>query len=314
MQRKLSHITGNGNQINRLRLIFLYLTIFSCTIFSQEISKDNYTGNWLTPTSWNPTWASPTISISGYDVTINGYITVNGSLSFSGSGGDLYINDTLVVLGDLTFGSNNNLTVNTSGVLIVRGNLEAGNKTDILANSYIVVTGNFTASGSQTTFSSPESPSSVFIGGTVEPVDGNVTDCPGAPGYITNCNYGNIDEDLQNDPISTFVNSTCLIIPTAYNVTGGGSYCEGDGGVAVGLSNSQSGVHYYLMIHGADTGSPVGGTGSAISFGNQTGPGTYTVREYNNTTFCESIMSGSVIVTMNTLPPTTLIYHEFEDN
>ena len=299
---------------SRLWLAFLFLAILRFNVFSQRTSNNNYTGNWSTPTSWNPTWATPTTSISGYDITINGYITVNSSLSFSGSGGDLFVNDTLVIQGDLTLGSNNNLTVNTGGVLIVRGNLAAGNKTDILADSYIVITGNFSASGSQTTFSSPVSPASVFIGGTVESVDGNVTDCPGEPGYITNCNYGNVDEDLQNDTISTFVNSTCSVTPTVYNVTGGGSYCEGDIGVAIGLSSSQSGVHYHLKIGGVDTGSPVDGTGSAISFGNQVTAGTYTVRAFNSTTFCTSTMTGSVTVTVNTLPPTTLIYHELEEN
>ncbi|OGL48876.1 MAG: hypothetical protein A2161_14775 [Candidatus Schekmanbacteria bacterium RBG_13_48_7] len=295
-------------------LFSLFLVILHFDIFSQHTSKNNYTGTWLTTTSWSPTWATPTTSISGYNITIYGYITVNGSLNFSGSGGDLFVNDTLVVQGDLSFGSNNNLTVYTGGVLIVRGNLTAGNKTDILANSYIVITGNFTASGSQTTFSSPISPSSVFIGGTVEPVDGNVTDCPGAPGYITNCNYGNIDQDLQNDPISSFVNTTCLVVPTAYNVTGGGSYCEDGSGVEVGLSSSQSGVHYHLKIGGVDTDSPVDGTGSAISFGNQATAGTYTVRAFDTTTFCASTMTGNITVTVNTLPPTTLIYHELEGN
>lgn len=314
MQNTVTYTPKKGIPIYCLWLVLLFLVILHFDIYSQQTSKDNYTGNWMNSTSWNPTWASPTTSISGYDITISGYITVNSSLSFSGSGGDLIVNDTLVVQGDLTLGSNNNITVNTGGVLIIRGNLTAGNKTDILANSYIVITGNFTASGSMTTFSSPVSPASVFIGGTVENVDGNVTDCPGEPGYATNCNYGNIEEDLQNDTLSTFVNSTCLVIPTAYNVTGGGSYCEGDGGVAIGLSNSQSGVHYYLLIGGVETGSPIDGTGSAISYGNQVTAGIYTVSARNTTTFCTSTMTGSVTVTVNTLPLTTLIYHELEEN
>jgi len=67
-------------------------------------------------------------------------------------------------MGNLSLGSNNNLTVNTGGLVIVRGNLTTGNSTDILANSYIVVSGDFSASGSRTTFSSSDSPSSVFLG------------------------------------------------------------------------------------------------------------------------------------------------------
>jgi hypothetical protein len=64
--------------------------------------------------------------------------------------------------------------------------------------------------------------------------------------------------------------------PTAYAVTGGGTYCTGGSGVAVGLANSQTGVNYQLQLGGSNTGLPVAGTGSAISFGNQTTAGTGT--------------------------------------
>ena len=37
--------------------------------------------------------------------------------------------------------------------------------------------------------------------------------------------------------------------PTAYTVTGGGNYCSGPG-IAIGLSNSQTGVNYTLMLNG----------------------------------------------------------------
>ncbi|MEI7596247.1 MAG: gliding motility-associated C-terminal domain-containing protein [Bacteroidota bacterium] len=91
-------------------------------------------------------------------------------------------------------------------------------------------------------------------------------------------------------------------LPTAYNVTGGGSYCSGASGVAVGLSNSQSGVNYQLQYNGANTGSPVAGTGSALSFGNQTNAGTYTIVASNSTTSCTSSMTGSATISINTLP------------
>lgn len=92
--------------------------------------------------------------------------------------------------------------------------------------------------------------------------------------------------------------------PIAYNVTGGGSYCSGGTGVAVGLSNSQVGVSYQLQIDNVDSGSPVAGTGSAISFGNQTSVGTYTVVASNNNGGCslELDMTGSAGITINALP------------
>src|SRR5690606_19859143 len=75
-------------------------------------------------------------------------------------------------------------------------------------------------------------------------------------------------------------------LPTAFNVTGGGAYCIGGAGVPVGLGGSQTGVNYQLQVTGGNVGAPVAGTGAAISFGNQTAVGTYTVVATNATTTC----------------------------
>src|SRR2546426_12192134 len=91
--------------------------------------------------------------------------------------------------------------------------------------------------------------------------------------------------------------------PTAFNVTGGGTYCEGGVGLAVGLSGSQTGVNYQLKRGGSNVGSPVAGTGSALSFGNQTAAGTYTVVATNNTaTACSSNMSGNAVIVVEANP------------
>ena len=111
-----------------------------------------------------------------------------------------------------------------------------------------------------------------------------------------------------NDTTSCSVNMTSSVnviinpLPNVYNITGGGSFCSGDTGVAVGLANSQSGVNYQLQINGSDTGLPVAGTGFALSFSNQTGAGTYTVVATNDTTSCVNNMTDSVTVTVNALP------------
>ncbi|MCF8449495.1 MAG: Ig-like domain-containing protein, partial [Taibaiella sp.] len=91
-------------------------------------------------------------------------------------------------------------------------------------------------------------------------------------------------------------------LPTVYSATGGGNYCSGGTGVAVGLSNSNTGINYQLYNGASATGSPVAGTGSAISFGNQTTAGTYTVMAVNATTSCTSNMTGSAVVVVNALP------------
>ena len=91
-------------------------------------------------------------------------------------------------------------------------------------------------------------------------------------------------------------------LPIVYTVTGGGAYCASGTGVAVGLSYSEMNVvNYQLKKDGVDVGSPVTGTGNAISFGLQTAAGTYTV-EATNSFGCTATMSSSAVVTVNALP------------
>ena len=98
--------------------------------------------------------------------------------------------------------------------------------------------------------------------------------------------------------VSVVVNT----LPTVYNVTGGGNYCSGGTGVAVGLNGSQTGVNYQLYIGATALGAPVAGTGSAISFGLQTTAGSYSVSATNATSGCTLNMTGSANIVINTLP------------
>lgn len=101
---------------------------------------------------------------------------------------------------------------------------------------------------------------------------------------------------------SMYATYVACTTPTAYNVTGGGGYCSGGSGVAIGLSGSQTNVNYQLFNGASPVGSPVAGTGSAISFGNQTTAGTYTVTATTATGGCTNSMTGSATVTVNALP------------
>ncbi|PKK87364.1 MAG: hypothetical protein CVV64_22220, partial [Candidatus Wallbacteria bacterium HGW-Wallbacteria-1] len=91
--------------------------------------------------------------------------------------------------------------------------------------------------------------------------------------------------------------------PIAYNVSGSGSYCEGTGGLMVGLDGSQLGVDYTMMPGSV----VVAGTGSAISFGMQLA-GTYTVSGTADGTVTTiagtSAMLGSAVITE--IPATTV--------
>jgi hypothetical protein len=90
--------------------------------------------------------------------------------------------------------------------------------------------------------------------------------------------------------------------PTAYAVTGGGSFCTGGNGVAIGLDGSQDGVSYQLRNGTSNVGTAVAGTGSAISFGNQTAQGTYTVVAIGGSANCTSDMTGSATVARTAAP------------
>ncbi|MGA2605396.1 MAG: glycosyl hydrolase family 28 protein [Verrucomicrobiia bacterium] len=84
--------------------------------------------------------------------------------------------------------------------------------------------------------------------------------------------------------------------PATFSVTGGGSACPVGDGVTVGLDGSESTADYQLEVNGNPTGAPVAGTGSAISFANQTAAGTYTIIASNVTSGCTATMNGSASV------------------
>ncbi len=91
-------------------------------------------------------------------------------------------------------------------------------------------------------------------------------------------------------------------LPVVFVVTGGGAYCSGGTGVTVGLSGSSAGVNYQLYISGTPSGSPIAGTGGALSFGTRTVVGTYTVVATIPGTGCSIPMSGSAVISVNPLP------------
>jgi hypothetical protein len=95
--------------------------------------------------------------------------------------------------------------------------------------------------------------------------------------------------------VVTITVTAVILPPAAFNVTGGGAYCQGTGGLPVGLSGSELGVTYTLAPGGAT----VSGTGAALSFGNQLA-GTYTVTGSNGT--YTTNMTGSAVITEDPLP------------
>ncbi len=284
--------------------IFLLVAIFYLqfqVIFSQQTSRDNYTGEWNLPASWNPTWAAPQTYINGFDITIYGHITLNGSLYVLGNSDQLIINDTLVVIGNLSVGNKSKLTINNNGILIVKGNLLTENNSVIKAHGYLVVTGNFTKQGSTKDgeLTSNDNPVKVFIGGIISPIDLTnhksgfpALDCvsPSTIAYANSgCSYGNM-MDFTADPLYPFFQTICTIATPTISASGSTTFCAG----GVVRLTSDNGTSYLWS------------TGETTQNIKVTTSGSYTVK-VKNSTGCQSSVSKTMVVKVNTNPTTPTI-------
>lgn len=90
--------------------------------------------------------------------------------------------------------------------------------------------------------------------------------------------------------------------PIEYNVTGGGGICPGGSGLNITLTSSQSGVNYMLYGPGGNTGINFNGTGSAISFGSFSLPGSYFIIGNVIATSCQSSMTDTISVVQLPVP------------
>lgn len=116
-----------------------------------------------------------------------------------------------------------------------------------------------------------------------------------------------------NDCGSTARNITIAVSTgdQAFNVTPSGiqTICSVGGSVAIGLSNSVTGISYQLFRDGSAIGPIVSGsTGNSISFGNYTASGVYTVK---TTSSCATNMIGSVTLDVTPQPTTTFTYSNY---
>jgi hypothetical protein len=91
-------------------------------------------------------------------------------------------------------------------------------------------------------------------------------------------------------------------LPAVYNVTGGGSYCDGGTGVHIGLSGSSTGVTYQLRTGSTPVGSAIAGTGGVLDFGLITTAATYNVLATSTSTGCVNNMAGTAAIGVNPLP------------
>ncbi|HRY32354.1 MAG TPA: T9SS type A sorting domain-containing protein [Bacteroidales bacterium] len=112
------------------------------------------------------------------------------------------------------------------------------------------------------------------------------------------------DASCSNPTVNKTTTTQVIPDPSAFNVGGGGSACEGEAGLTVTLDGSQAGMTYQLLLDGNPTAYSLSGTGDPLSFMNLTDGGLYTILVQSE---CgDLLMTGSATVEIFPLPAVTL--------
>jgi len=105
------------------------------------------------------------------------------------------------------------------------------------------------------------SPIGIASGGTGAPIDFGLQ--TGSGGYsVVATNGAGCSANMTGTPAIIVLSS-----PPVHNITGGGDYCPGGVGKAVGLDSSNAGIRYQLMYGGSPVGSVLTGSGAPLNFG-----------------------------------------------
>ena len=121
--------------------------------------------------------------------------------------------------------------------------------------------------------------------------------------YVTQSNSSTSCESNYTE-----VTYNILPNPDKFDLTGGGTYCEGTNGVPIELSGSENTATYELRRDGNTFITGKAGTGDSLSFGNVTSEGIFTAYA-TSADGCISKMNGTVSVTQDPLPeePGTIV-------
>ncbi|MFZ4707362.1 MAG: T9SS type A sorting domain-containing protein, partial [Bacteroidales bacterium] len=256
---------------------------------------------------------------SGNDLTLNNDITVNKTLKFSdntsggnSNGGSIITGSNSVTIASTGSNTGGSATSHVSGKL-VQVYSTAGTKTFMIGKggNYRPLTLNYSSLDNPSTVSAEQTESTLpgslpgnttatlarywtvsQTGGTTYnykiTLDGTDFSASGTAVMLkgdgaSNSAYAVTAPNYTNTTgFTSFSNFGLgdMSAPAAYNVTGTGSFCQGSGGLAVGLDNSQTGVTYELWKDDIATGETMPGTGASLNFGNKT-EGTYTIKGTN---------------------------------
>lgn len=216
--------------------------LFFLFFIQQAFSQYNTTtagGEWTDPAYWN---TAPSYTNVDNNVTIDHYIYSNSSITYQTGGGNkhsLTVNDTLIIYGNLTMGSFDDVTVGAAGVLIIFGNFSAENQVNVGNGGYFVVLGdyNLDSGGSDHTNTGD---GSTYITGDVTVPGGDELDCD--PNIDDPCGFGD-GSDLIDDPIFDFIDEisdqTCNLTLSSV-ITDESSAGANDGAIDVTLTGATS--------------------------------------------------------------------------
>ncbi|APU69973.1 T9SS type A sorting domain-containing protein [Christiangramia flava] len=144
--------------------------------------------------------AQGTFTVSDYQVIPAGTVAEYDQVTITNSG-ELHVEGTLIVNGDLLMGNQAAFSMGGDAVVIVRRNFEGGNKVDISISSYLIIGGNFTKNGAAGQETINIEDGNIYILGDVSGWN-SVTPCDNYDGNTETaqdqCQYGD-EEDLSNN-------------------------------------------------------------------------------------------------------------------
>jgi len=160
----------------KTKTIFVLLipVLISFEIFGASFSsKNEKSGNWIDNNLWIG-GSAPSGTINNDAITINGTISSYGNVIVNNSTITINSNDTLVVLGNLTVGNGSDVIVNSGAVLVVLGNFDTQNNLTMDISSIMIVKGSFTSQhGAGSDISMTGASSNFYIIGTNNLVNGD---------------------------------------------------------------------------------------------------------------------------------------------
>ncbi|NOQ24191.1 MAG: T9SS type B sorting domain-containing protein [Bacteroidales bacterium] len=193
----------------KILILVSFFLLSSNVLFSQKLSKDNYTGNWMDEASWVD-WI-PDATFINRPIHIYGTITRYGNLSFYN--GDLHVFDTLIIEGNLTLEMNCDFIIDSNAILIVYGDASIawGPNVQVLDGGYFIVEETLSNDVQTGSFFTEDSVPNIFFGAVFPDTLMNnfanypALDCssPVVPYASSGCTFGDMI-DLADDPIYNF--------------------------------------------------------------------------------------------------------------